>query len=64
EGVMFAGSFDFLAGKVIRIGHMGENAREEKVADALRILGKVLGDLHVSLHADLEQVFLSELSAS
>lgn len=64
EGVMFAGSFDFLSGKVIRIGHMGENARKEKVADALRVLGKVLGDLHVPLQADLEQVFLSELSSS
>ena len=61
---MFAGSFDFLSGKVIRIGHMGENARKEKVADALRVLGKVLGDLHVPLQADLEQVFLSELSSS
>lgn len=36
--IILAGSFGELAGKVIRIGHMGENAREEKVEEVLKAL--------------------------
>lgn len=39
--IMLAGSFGIFAGKVIRIGHMGENAREEKVDEVLYGLQKI-----------------------
>ncbi|MEG0662355.1 MAG: aminotransferase class V-fold PLP-dependent enzyme, partial [Anaerovoracaceae bacterium] len=42
-GIMIAGCFDVLAGKVIRIGHMGESANEEAVRETLSALGKTLG---------------------
>lgn len=41
--IMLAGSFDYLAGKVIRIGHMGENANEPDVRETLDALKAVLG---------------------
>ena len=37
---MIAGSFDVLAGQVIRIGHMGENAAEADVKETLQALKK------------------------
>ncbi|EYE87398.1 hypothetical protein Q428_13490 [Fervidicella metallireducens AeB] len=43
--VMIAGSFGYLKGKVLRIGHMGENARFEKVAYALSALQGALKEL-------------------
>ena len=36
--IMLAGSFDVLAGQVIRIGHMGNNAREDKIQAVMRAL--------------------------
>ena len=41
-GIMLAGSFDVFAGKLIRIGHMGENANMEDVKLTLEALLKVL----------------------
>lgn len=43
--VFIAGSFDFLKGKVIRIGHMGESARIDKVTFTLLALDKSLEKL-------------------
>jgi aspartate aminotransferase-like enzyme len=40
--VMITGSFGYLEGKVLRIGHMGENARPEKVSYTLFALQKAL----------------------
>ena len=40
--IMISGCFDVLAGKVIRIGHMGENAYMEKVQEVLDALKEVL----------------------
>jgi aspartate aminotransferase-like enzyme len=42
HNIMIAGSFDVLAGQVIRIGHMGENANEADVQETLEALRKVL----------------------
>lgn len=39
--IMLAGSFDYLAGKVIRIGHMGANANEADVAETLEALRRI-----------------------
>lgn len=41
-GIMLAGSFGEFEGKVIRIGHMGENAYMEKVQEVLDALQEVL----------------------
>lgn len=42
-GIMLSGSFGKLAGKVIRIGHMGENAYMEKVDEVLEGLLDITG---------------------
>lgn len=41
--IMLAGSFDIFAGKLIRIGHMGENANEKDVKDTIEGLKAILG---------------------
>lgn len=41
--IMLAGSFDIFASKLIRIGHMGENANEKDVHDTIEALRLVLG---------------------
>lgn len=43
--VLIAGSYGKFAGKVLRIGHMGENARFDRVIFTLDILEKTLADL-------------------
>lgn len=40
--IMLAGSFDVLAGEVIRIGHMGENANDEDIDETLNALKNIL----------------------
>jgi aspartate aminotransferase-like enzyme len=57
-GVFIAGSFDYLAGKVIRIGHMGENARIDKVSYALFALQSSLEHYNFKLKEDMVRVFL------
>ncbi len=42
HNIMVAGSFDEFAGKLIRIGHMGENARMEKTQELLNALEEIL----------------------
>lgn len=59
QGIMLAGSFDVLAGQVIRLGHMGENARTEKVRAALQALDTVLRELQVPLTGSLAEEFSS-----
>lgn len=59
QGILLAGSFDVLAGQVIRLGHMGENARYEKVKAALKALDIVLRELQVPLTGSLEEEFSS-----
>ena len=60
-GIMISGCFDVLAGKVVRIGHMGENAYPEKVADTLAALQGTLEKLGVPVACDMRAVFLSTL---
>lgn len=43
--IMLAGSFDIFAGKLIRIGHMGENANDKDVQDTLDALKEVLKEV-------------------
>lgn len=58
--ILIAGSFGYLEGKVIRIGHMGENARVDKVSYTLLALQKSLEQLGFKCKCDMASVFLSE----
>lgn len=57
-GIMIAGSFDYLAGKVIRIGHMGENANVEDLADTLWALTETFRELGHPLSCNMKEEFL------
>ncbi|MDR2944163.1 MAG: alanine--glyoxylate aminotransferase family protein [Methanosarcinales archaeon] len=59
-GVLIGGNFGYLKGNVIRIGHMGENAREKYVSETLKALQLTLESLSISFFADMESVFLKE----
>lgn len=59
--IMIAGCFDVLAGKVIRIGHMGENATVKDVSDTLEALTRVMEDLGKNLDCNMKEVFLNEI---
>lgn len=56
--VMISGCFDVLAGKVIRIGHMGENARTEDMALTLDAMDKTFADLGYPLACNMKETFL------
>ena len=43
--LLISGSFGYLENKVIRIGHMGENATMDKIIFVLNIIDKSLKDL-------------------
>lgn len=58
--IMIAGSFDTLAGQVIRIGHMGTNANVTDMTETMDALGKTLESLGVSLKASMKEVFLEQ----
>lgn len=58
HNIMIAGSFGCLAGQVIRIGHMGENARVQKVAEVFEALDQTFAKLGVTLTAGMKEVFL------
>lgn len=57
HNIMIAGSFDVFAGKIIRIGHMGNNARKEKVMETLVALDNTFAKLGVELKASLAAEF-------
>lgn len=56
--IMISGCFDVLAGKVVRIGHMGENARVEDMAMTMEALDKTFADLEYPLACSLKEEFL------
>lgn len=55
--IMIAGCFDVLAGKVIRIGHMGNNANEADMTETLRVLAQTLQELGFDVKADPAESF-------
>lgn len=57
SGIMISGCFDVLAGKVIRIGHMGENANVEDIAETLKALQAALEKNGMELIGELESEF-------
>lgn len=56
-GVLISGCFDVLAGKVIRLGHMGNNANVEDVAEMLQALTNALNDLGFPCQCDMAEKF-------
>ncbi|MGN0658299.1 MAG: pyridoxal-phosphate-dependent aminotransferase family protein [Emergencia sp.] len=60
--IMISGCFDVLAGKVVRIGHMGENAYPDKVAETLAAMQGTLEKLGVPVKCNMEEVFRKELA--
>lgn len=58
--VLIAGSFGYLEGKVIRIGHMGENAQFDKIVYTLFALQKSLENFGVKLKCDIPISFINE----
>lgn len=52
--IMLAGSFDVMAGEVIRIGHMGYNCTGENMKETLHALDATLRKLGVKLEAALD----------
>ncbi|HGG0416263.1 TPA: alanine--glyoxylate aminotransferase family protein [Clostridium sporogenes] len=59
--VIVAGSFGYLQGKVIRIGHMGENANIDKMAYTLCALENSLEYLGYKLKESLTEAFLRKI---
>ena len=57
HGIMLAGSFDSLAGQVIRIGHMGSNANVEDMTETMEGLEQTLRQLGVPLKCSLKERF-------
>lgn len=60
HNIMLAGSFDALAGQVIRIGHMGTNANYEDMAETLEALDQTMKELGISLKASMKEIFERE----
>ncbi len=56
-GIMIAGCFDILAGKVLRIGHMGNNANVKDVADTLEALQGTLLKLGCTCKVNMKEEF-------
>ena len=56
--VMLSGCFDVLAGKVFRIGHMGENARIEDMTITMNALDRTFADLGYPLECSRKEEFL------
>ena len=59
--IMLAGSFDKLAGRVIRIGHMGSNANVTDMSETLGALNDTLEKLGVSLKRNIREIFEQEI---
>ncbi len=57
--IMIAGCFDVLAGKVLRIGHMGNNANVPDLADTMEALQGTLEELGYVVPCDMRERFLA-----
>lgn len=61
HSILIGGGFDFLEGKVFRIGHMGENCREDKLFITLKALDSVLSKNGVELKSRLHTTFAESI---
>lgn len=61
HNIMLAGSFDSLAGQVIRIGHMGSNANVDDMTETMDALDETFKTLGVPLKCSLKESFCGVL---
>ena len=62
HNILIAGCFDVLAGKVFRLGHMGNNANRQDVGDMLSALSETLQELGVACRCDMGNIFEQMIS--
>jgi aspartate aminotransferase-like enzyme len=63
HNILIAGSFDVFAGKVIRIGHMGNNASVENMKETLKALDETLSKLGFTAKASLLEEFTKNIGS-
>jgi aspartate aminotransferase-like enzyme len=61
KNILLTGSFDYLRGKVIRIGHMGENATKQNMITVFEALDKTFIELNVPMKESLKENFVEWL---
>ena len=59
-GILLSGSFGCFAGKVIRIGHMGENSNEKDVEETLNALYQTLLHFQIPVRENFAKIFKRE----
>ena len=59
--ILIAGSFDIMEGKVLRIGHMGENCNVSDVFETLKALENTLLQLKFDLKCSISENFIKEV---
>lgn len=62
HNIMIAGAFDYLEGKVMRIGHMGENCYEDKLYRTLKALDETLKILGVNINGYMHEHFSNKMN--
>ena len=62
HGILLAGSLGVFSGKVIRIGHMGNNARKENMGLVFSALDDTMRELGYPLAASMREVLEQELT--
>lgn len=61
KNILLTGSFDYLRGKVIRIGHMGENATKQNIITVFEALDKTFIEINVPMKESLKENFVEWL---
>lgn len=61
-GIMIAGSFGMFSGKVLRIGHMGENSNEKDVYETLQALYETFVHFQVPMKENFAELFQKKMS--
>lgn len=62
HNILIGGSFGDFAGKVIRIGHMGENANVKDMTELFKALDEVLRSLNVPVAVKMDEYFTAHLN--
>ena len=62
HNILIGGSFGDFAGKVVRIGHMGENANVKDMTELFKALDEVLRSLNVPVAVKMDEYFTAHLN--
>ena len=63
HNILIGGSFGDFAGKIIRIGHMGENANVADMTELFKALDEVLRSLNVPVAVKMDEYFTAQLNS-